>query len=67
MSIAEHEFVVLIRDVTESGLKRGDVGVVVHIYGDRKAYEVEFAQCVLTLRPDDVRRKGEREELHVRE
>jgi len=67
MPIVEHEFVVLTRDVTESRLRRGDVGVVVHVYGDREAYEVEFSQCVLTLRPDDVRRKDEREELRVRE
>lgn len=67
MPIVEHEFVVLTRDVSERRLQRGDVGVVVHVYGEREAYEVEFAQCVLTLRPDDIRRKDEREELHVRE
>ncbi len=65
MSIAEHEYVVLTRDLAESGLRQGDVGVIVHIYGDHKAYEVEFAQHVLTVQAADVRRKDEREELHV--
>lgn len=67
MPIVEYEFVVLTRDVTESLLQRGDVGVVVHVYGNREAYEVEFSQCVLTLRPEGVRRKDECEELCVRE
>ena len=67
MSIGEHEYVVLTRDLAESGLRRGDVGVVVHIYSDHRAYEVEFAQHVLTVQVADVRRKDECEELHVRQ
>jgi uncharacterized protein DUF4926 len=40
--IAEHDSVVLTRDLPASGLVAGDVGVVVHVYRDRAAYEVEF-------------------------
>ncbi|MDQ7036904.1 MAG: DUF4926 domain-containing protein [Anaerolineae bacterium] len=26
----------------EYGLKAGDIGMIVHIYGNRKGYEIEF-------------------------
>ena len=67
MSIVEHEYVVLTRDLEKHGLKCGDVGVIVHIYQDGKAYEVEFSHEVLTLEATDIRPKEEREMLHVRE
>jgi Domain of unknown function (DUF4926) len=38
----EHDRVVLTKAVTGEGLEAGDVGTVVHPYGDGKAYEVEF-------------------------
>ncbi len=40
--IAEHSMVVLNDDRTTDGLHAGDVGAVVQVYGDGKAYEVEF-------------------------
>lgn len=40
--IKEHERAVLTMDLPEYGLQAGDVGVVVHIYKDGEAYEVEF-------------------------
>jgi len=71
--IQELDTVVLTRDVDEHGLKRGDVGAVVHCYGDGAAFEVEFVTAegrtvaVLTLNERDIRPLGERDILHVRE
>ncbi|MGC9523491.1 MAG: DUF4926 domain-containing protein [Anaerolineae bacterium] len=71
--IRELDTVVLARDVDEHGLKRGDIGAVVHRYADGQAFEVEFVTgegetiAVLTLSPDDIRPVGRKEILHVRE
>ncbi len=70
--IPEMETVVLRRDLPEHGLREGDVGAVVHPYGDGAAYEVEFVAAdgstlaVLTLQEGDIRPMGGREILHVR-
>ncbi len=40
--IAEHTSIVLTVDIPAAGLEVGDVGVVVHVHRDGKAYEVEF-------------------------
>jgi len=40
--IQELERVALTDDLPEYGLKAGDIGMVAHIYGDHKGYEVEF-------------------------
>lgn len=40
--IAENASVVLTEDIPSAGLEVGDVGVVVHVYRDGEAYEVEF-------------------------
>ena len=40
--IKEHDRIVLTEPVTADGLEVGDVGTVVHIYADGKAFEVEF-------------------------
>jgi hypothetical protein len=64
--------VVLRRDVPEYGLKKGDVGAVVHCYPDRATVEVEFVTAggrtvaVLTLTRGDVRPLESAEILHVR-
>jgi hypothetical protein len=69
----ELDLVVLTRDVEEFGLKSGDVGTVVHCYGQGEAFEVEFVAAsgetvaVLTLMPADIRPLSGREILHVRE
>lgn len=70
--IRESDLVALTRDFEAFGLKRGDIGAVVHTYG-KGGFEVEFATgegktaAVLTLRVDDVRALCEKEILHVRE
>jgi hypothetical protein len=38
----ELERVALTEDLSEHDLKMGDIGMIVHVYGDRKGYEVEF-------------------------
>lgn len=71
--IQELDTVVLKRDVPEHGLKRGDVGAVVHRYADQEAFEVEFVTAqgktvaVLTLTKDEIRPMGHSEIFHVRE
>jgi hypothetical protein len=69
----ESDTVVLAHDIREHGLKRGDVGVIVHIYHGGEAFEVEFVStdgktvAVLTLGAPEIRPMGEGEILHVRE
>ena len=71
--IRELDTVVLTHDIDQYGLKRGDMGAVVHCYGDGMAFEVEFVTAdgktiaLLTLSPADIRLSGGREVLHVRE
>ena len=68
----EHDVVVLTHDVPEHKLHAGDVGAVVHVYAEAKAFEVEFVTgagqtlAVATLQPDQVRPLGAGEILHVR-
>ena len=38
----ELERVALTQDLPEQGLKAGDIGMIVHVYGNHKGYEVEF-------------------------
>lgn len=72
MTINEHDVVVLTRDLPAAKLRSGDVGVVVHVYGDGDAYEVEFVTgsghtlAVETLATNDVRSLGDGEILHIR-
>jgi hypothetical protein len=69
----EGERVVLKSDVPAEGLKAGDVGTVVHVYGDGKAYEVEFVTldghtaAVVTLEAAQVRAVNRREMTHARQ
>jgi hypothetical protein len=71
--IKELDAVVLTHDIEEHGLKKGDIGAVVHCYSDGTAFEVEFVTAegrtvaVLTLTPDDIRPMSDREILHFRE
>lgn len=70
--IPEHDRVVLIADVPTYGLKAGDVGVVVHVYADNAAYEIEFFSVdgntveVVTIEADQVRPVTRRDMMHVR-
>lgn len=69
--IKELETVVLTEDLAEVGLKRGDVGTVVLLHGDR-GYEVEFISltgetlAVVSLSPHQVRPLGHREIAQAR-
>jgi hypothetical protein len=69
---AEHDVVVLTRDLPAEGLLAGDVGAVVGRYA-AGGYEVEFTAAdgstiaVVTLAGDDIRQRRRREILHVRE
>ena len=71
--IKEHERVVLNTPVATEGLEAGDVGTVVHVYSDGRAYEVEFVTlegktaAVVTLEAAQVRPVGKREITHARE
>lgn len=71
--IKEHERVVLKAAVPAERLEAGDVGTVVHVYRDRRAYEVEFTTlggetaAVVTVEATQVRPVGKREITHARE
>jgi len=71
--IKEHERVVLKTAVPGKGLEAGDVGTVVHLYRDGRAYEVEFTTlegktaAVVTVEASQVRPVGKREITHARE
>ena len=73
MKIKEHERVVLKSAVPAAGLEAGDVGTVVHIYRDGRAYEVEFTTldgntaAVVTAEASQVRPVHRREITHARE
>lgn len=70
MRFRELQTVVLTRDVPEHGLKKGDVGAIVHVYAT--ALEVEFllgsgrTQAVVTLDEDALRAAGDEDVLAVR-
>ncbi len=59
--IQELDLVALLTDRPALGLRRGDVGTVVHIYGSNDLYEVEFINAngdtvaVETLNADEIR------------
>jgi hypothetical protein len=71
--IRELESIVLTRGFPEDGLRRGDIGAVVHCYEDDAAFEVEFVTAkrdtvaVITLESKDVRPMYPNEILHARE
>ena len=68
----ELDTVVLSHNLKELGLTQGDVGTVVHVYAESKAYEVEFVTgegktiAVVTLTNKDIRPMQRQEILHVR-
>lgn len=51
----EHDVVALTANRPEDSLRVGDVGAIVHCYGDKDVYEVEFideqgrTKCVATV------------------
>ncbi len=70
--VRELDTIVLAKDIKEFHLKRGDVGAVVHIYENGKAFEVEFVTgegetvAVATLSASDIRPIRRVDILHVR-
>lgn len=68
----ELDTVVLKSDIEKYGLKKGDIGAVVHVYDNGKVAEVEFITAkgktvaVLTLTPENIRSIAKNEILHVR-
>jgi hypothetical protein len=71
MGYKELDTVVLNADIPAHGLKRGDIGAVVHVY-DVDGVEVEFVlpggrtQAVITLRPEDIRPIDNHDVLAIR-
>lgn len=71
--IAEHDRVVLTAPVPDERLEIGDVGTVVHVYPDSRAFEVEFTAldghtaAVATVEASQVRPIRSREITHARE
>jgi Domain of unknown function (DUF4926) len=71
--IKEHDRTVLTKPVPADGLEVGDVGTVVHVYLDGKAFEVEFTTldgrtaAVATVEALAVRPVTGREITHSRE
>jgi hypothetical protein len=71
-TMKEHDLVVLTGPIAEHGLEPGDVGTVVHSYGDGDAFEVEFTSAegrtitVVTLSAGEVRPLAGDEILHAR-
>lgn len=71
MTFQELDTVVLVRDLPEHGLRRGDLGAVVQVYPP-DGLEVEFVtasgrtQALLTLTAGDVRPVGDQDLVSVR-
>jgi len=63
--------VVLTRDVPDAGLRRGDLGAIVEVYGP-DAFEVEFVaasgrtQALVTLSATDLRHVDDHDLISVR-
>jgi hypothetical protein len=72
-SIFERQRIAITKDIPALGLISGDIGTVVGIYADGKAFEVEFMSAkgktidVLTLEREDVHPFTGHEILHIRE
>lgn len=70
--IKEHDRVVLRTGIRKEGIEPGDVGTVVQVYDDGKAYEVEITMrdghtaAVVTIDPDAVRPVSRSDITHTR-
>ena len=71
--INELDTVVLLHDLEDYSLIKGDIGTVVHRYHDGLAFEAEFVRAdgstlpLLTLQANEIRSMHRGEILHVRE
>lgn len=67
LPIPEHALAALTHDLPQHGLKAGDVGTVVLVHQDGRAYEIEFCTLigetidVVTVTAEQVRPVSERE------
>lgn len=65
------DVVVLEHDIPARGLRRGDLGAIVDVYGP-DAFEVEFVsasgqtQALVTLKASDIRAANDRDQVAVR-
>jgi hypothetical protein len=70
--IQELQRVALIDDLPTHGLKAGDIGMIVHIYGDHTGYEVEFVTlngeliALISVYPAQIRALDQDEIAHAR-
>ena len=70
--LKEHSRIVLTVSLPANGLVAGDVGTVVHMYDDGKAYEVEFFTLdghtadVVTVEANQIRAVTRQEMVHSR-
>lgn len=70
--IAEHDQVVLTRDLPEHRLVAGDVGAVVAVHSGGDGFTLEFTTlagetiAIVTVPRSDVREAAKREMAHVR-
>ena len=70
--VRELDRVILTQDLTDHGLKAGDIGTVVLVHGAGAGYEVEFTTldgetlAVTTVRANQVRLARRREMPHAR-
>jgi hypothetical protein len=70
--IKEHQRVVLTVDLPDQKLNAGDVGTIVHVYNDGRAFEVEFSTltgdtvAVVSLERTQVRSVDHRDVAHAR-
>lgn len=70
--ITPYKRIILTEDIPGTGLKQGDVGVVVEVYNNGEGYEVEFfasngdTVAVETLSARQIRTATGKEILHVR-
>lgn len=71
--IDELDPVILLHDIADRGLQRGDVGAVVHKYADGQTFEVEFVTAegetiaLLTLGAEALRPMSGNSILHMRD
>ena len=72
-TIKSLDVVALTSDLPVHGLKKGDLGTVVHVYPDKAGYEIEFVTlggetiAIVSLPHDAVRKTHAREIAHVRD
>lgn len=71
--LKEHDRAVLLTAIADEGLEAGDVGTVVHVYDDGRAFEVEFValdghtRAVATVEADQLRTVNHRDMTHARQ